>query len=528
VELSSTAKTEVVQRIKTILASQGLTLYQVSEKTRSLYGRSSPYFLPHNLYYEVGLGSFSPSLHQMFALSKISNCRFNDWLSVFGFDPENVARLQVLLSSKRTVLLDSSLEDPEGWVPWFRNRPGNLSDAAIGPIGRWLDRARAERLRSVLPINTNDVIYAKVGSEDCLSFPDLLPGSIVRANQRLAKSMLPIESGKEPSSLFLIQHARGFCCCRLQAVSKHQVVPLSTQLPYAQVQLEFPSEVTVLGVVDLEIRSLLKPEPPDVPTELARHWRPLKLWQEGTKLSHLLRRARLRAGLSFREASAMSRRVASELGDKQYFAAPGSLSDYEATDTPPRHIHKAITLCAVYGLCFSMFLKSVGLPMDAAGEQPIPDRLVPRECPNVRSDTENTALPANGVFKTLLNRSGPPPFFLRKSVPAMSGLRVSSLNDFFWIGGEQNPLHPLLVNGIMAIVNRHRKRPFHFRSRPLWQQPVYVLLKRDGTYIGGCCSLENGTLIVHPYSPSTQSPEHLRNHDDAEVVGQVVTIARRL
>ena len=61
-----------------------------------------------------------------------------------------------------------------------------------------------------------------------------------------------------------------------------------------------------------------------MPAELARHWRPLALRGNDTKLSRLLRAARLRMGLSFREASAMSRQVAAELGDEQYFAAAGS------------------------------------------------------------------------------------------------------------------------------------------------------------------------------------------------------------
>jgi hypothetical protein len=62
----------------------------------------------------------------------------------------------------------------------------------------------------------------------------------------------------------------------------------------------------------------------------------------------------------------------------------------------------------------------------------------------------------------------------------------------------------------------------------VWQQPLYVLLKRDGTYTCACCSLENGTLVTHPYSLRPLRPEHLRNRNDAEVVGQVVTIARAL
>ena len=78
------------------------------------------------------------------------------------------------------------------------------------------------------------------------------------------------------------------------------------------------------------------------------------------------------------------------------------------------------------------------------------------------------------------------------------------------------------------IVNRHQKKPIYSRSKPLWQQPVYVLLRRNGTYMCGCCSLENGTLVIHPYSSNYQPQEQLRNHDDAEVIGQVVTVARRL
>jgi hypothetical protein len=528
VAFRNSQKKELVERVKAVLASRRLTLYQVSEETRRLYGRSSAYFLPHNLYYDLGLGTFSPSLHQIFALSKVSGYRLNDWLCVFGFDPEDIVRLQVLLPSKRTTLLDSALEDPESWIPWFRNKPGDSWVPAIAPIGRSVDLAPPKRIRSLQQGTTNDFVYAKIGREDAFAFPDLLPGSIVRADVRRGKSLLLAASGKGSNPMFLIEHANGVCSCRLQTAGKSRIRPLSTDLPYAQVELEIPGEARILGVLDLEIRSLIKPEQPDVPKALARHWRPLRLASQGSKLSELLRHGRLKAGLSFREASAMSRRVASELGDKQYFAAPGSLSDYEAIDTPPRHIHKAITLCAVYGLCFSTFLKSIGLHMEEAGNQPIADRLVIREYPSERGGAGRDVLTANGVFKQLLNRSEQIPFFLRRSVPVLSGLRIPSLHDFFWIGEEQSALHPLLVNGLIAIVNRHRKKPFHFRSRPLWQQPIYVLLKRDGTYICGCCSLESGTLMIHPYSPSDQPPEHLRNHHDAEVVGQVVTIARKI
>jgi transcriptional regulator with XRE-family HTH domain len=530
VEPRSLSKTELVDRVKAILQGKGLTLYQCSQRTRSLYGRSSPYFVPHNLYYDVGIGSFSPSLHQFFALSKVSGYNFNDWLRVFGFNPEDIARLQVLLPSKRTLLLDSSLADPEYLIPWLRNKPGNVRSPAIAPLGRLLELAPSRRVRSFDRPEKSSFVYVKIGRQDALAFPDLLPSSIVRADTRVTQEMLSSGHRTDSKPFFLIQHSNGFNCCRLQTVGKNRVTPLCGQLPYAQVELQLHEEARVLGILDLEIRPLFKPEQPDVPADLAKHWRPLTLRRDDTKLSSLLRAARLRAALSFREASAMSRQVAAELGDQQYFAAAGTLSDYEARDVPPRHVHKAITLCAIYGLQFSTFLKSIGLHLEDAGPEPIPDRLLPRkvatDSPGIANETDDPI--EDGFLGHLLRQSGHVPFFLRESLSDLSGLTSLSLHDFFWVGGESNPLHPLLVNGLLMIVNRHRKKPIHFRSRPLWQQPVYVLLRRNGTYLCGCCSLEDGTLVIHPFSANYQPQEQLRNHDDAEVIGQVVTVARRL
>lgn len=530
VEPRNLAKADLVGRVKAILASKGLSLYQLSQRTKTLYGRSSPYFLPHNLYYDLGLGTFSPSLHQFFALSNISGYRFHDWLRAFGFDPEDIARLQVLLRSKRTLLVDSSLVDPRVWVPWFQNKKGKPQVPTIAPLGQFLAGARPKRLQSLFRGNENSFLYARIGCEDAFAFPDLLPGCIVRVDTRYAEARTSTGNGRDAKSLFLVEHSNGFCCCRVQVVGKNHIIPLSTQLPYAQVELKLQEEVRVLGVLDLEIRSLLEPEQPDVPKELAKHWRPLKLSAERMQLSRLLRHGRQRAGLSFREASAMSRQIAQALGDQQYFTAPGSLSDYEAVNTPPRHVHKAFMLCAVYGLHFSTFLESIGLDMNEAGKEPIPDDFVVRNNPTSMQEDANKAdaPPRNGLVGQLLRQSDPFPFFLRKSIPDLSGIRAPSLNDFFWTGGEQNPLHPLLVNGILVIVNRQRKKPIYSRSKPLWEQPLYMVLRRNGTYLCACCSVENGTLVIHPQSADYQRPEQLRNHDDGEVIGQIVTVARRL
>src|SRR5258707_3165296 len=87
----------VVDRIQSILASKDLTLYRVSQKSAALYGRFSPFFIPHNLYSDLRTSTFAPSIHQIAALSRISGYRLVDWLTELGFNLENITRLQVVL-----------------------------------------------------------------------------------------------------------------------------------------------------------------------------------------------------------------------------------------------------------------------------------------------------------------------------------------------------------------------------------------------------------------------------------------------
>ena len=153
---------DLAERVRSILRSKHLTLSKVSLLSAAPSGRSSRYFLPHTLYHEFRLGTFSPSLHQVFALSQVSGYRFFDWLRVLGCDLEDIPRLQVLLPSKRTMLLDSSLVDPDARFPWFRNRPRGASAPPIAPLGQLLEVTAPRRLRFLPEIGNRGFLYARI------------------------------------------------------------------------------------------------------------------------------------------------------------------------------------------------------------------------------------------------------------------------------------------------------------------------------------------------------------------------------
>ena len=109
----------------------------------------------------------------------------------------------------------------------------------------------------------------------------------------------------------------------------------------------------------------------------------------------------------------------------------------------------------------------------------------------------------------------------------LCGLPRLSLKDFFWIGGSANTIHPYLKGAVLAVVNRQKKKPNDCASKPPWQQPLYIIMKRDGTYLCGCCSQENDTLVIHTYRGGIHKREELRSRD-AEVIGKIVSVVRRL
>lgn len=522
----SSTSAAVAEKVRSILASKRLTLYRASQQSVALYGLSSPYFLPHHLYYDLRAGSFRPSIHQIFALSRISGYRVADWLRVFGFDLEDITRLQIVLPAKRTLVLDTSLTDANQWIPWLHSRPLGESIPSITPIARLLELGSRKRIASVSQLGRH-FIYAKVGIEDAFAFPELSPGSIVRVDPSVTADLAGRQNSGISDRLFLIEHSKGFCCCRIRVLGGGVIVPFDNGLSYAQVELHCPQEARLWGAVDLEFRQLLDGGEPKVPKDLARHWKPQSL-PALEDFGQLLKRTRTRMNLSVREAAAMSRIIAEVLKDDRYRTSPSSLSDYELHNIPPRDFHKIITLCSIYGLPFESAMKRLGMEVAEAGTESMLDRHLSRSEPAVAARRRDLESVGTGPVEKLLEELREAPLFLRDSLGYFSGSAHVSLDDFFWIGGDDDPLHPYLAEGLLVMVNRRRKTPFHFAAKPWWQQPLYIILMREGVYLACCCSVENGLLVIHPYGRDFHRSTQYRLHRDAEVVGQIVAIMRRL
>jgi hypothetical protein len=531
----------IANRVRGILRAKGLTLYKASAITRANYPREAGYHIPRNLYFQLRSAIWSPTIQQLLALSQLTGYRLADWLGVFGFHLDGISETQVRLRQPRTVLLDSTIYDPHAGIPWFQNRSTNAIAPPIAPLSQLLEPAGWQSLGDLPRKGPSPYVYAKIGRQDAYAFPDLAPGSIVRADTRFARPSLRKGNTDFAKAIFLVEHSRGLCCCRLHFGTKNRITLRATELPFASVELELGSEARILGIVDRELRSLPNRKRRTTPRcaereiarDLTRLWTPAP-FDEGVKAkeaAYRIRNARHCAGLSLRQASEMSREIAGALDDRRYFASPGSLSEYEATSTPPRHIHKLFTLSILYSLRFVELLHWFGLTHDETRLAAIPaESMTPARIPPVEEDAPiiRGKGSSGGFVRDALDRLGEVPIFLCESFPFLTGLDDLSLRDVYWVGGHRETLHPLLNGALFVIPDRRKRRPRILPRKGAWEQPLYLLRKRDGSYLMASCDMEDGAIVLHPYTDEFVPQERFRKTADAEVIGQIVTVIRSL
>ncbi len=306
---------------------------------------------------------------------------------------------------------------------------------------------------------------------------------------------------------------------------------VSTNRAAPRLELRLGSEFKILGIIDMEIRRFHKTAPPSVSPPL-QGWASAEstdITATNLPLRPLLLRGRHRSGLSFRAASAMSHEIAATLNDTRYFAAVGSLSDYETVDRPPRHLHKIITLCILYGIDFWRFLRAAGIATGLLGTEPILDDLMGRTLiPKTTRPTNREAHLGGGeAFLTVLaNRFDEIPFFLCNAIPELCGMSRVSLRDFFWVKEGTQEFEIPMRGAVLLALNRRIKTPAMQESQLQWNQPIYLLVRRDGSYFLGRFSHQNKTLVLHPLDLNAPSGNITINQGDAEIVGQVTSVVR--
>jgi hypothetical protein len=337
-----------------VLRRIGLTMTHLSVLTTTHFGNRTPYFIPPTLLYKLKRG-ITPHVCQIVALSRITGYRFRDWMNLFGFDLKLILFLQLKIHSARTALVtaDSYVSASDSGATW----------------------------NAQYPEQNERYLFAKIGTQDAVAYPRILPGSIVRADRDYSPSVL--NQVRSEARLWLVEHPGGLTCCYVKRVDDKHVVLLPNRPPLSGWPLCLSSEVRILGLVDLELRPQ-SPAPLQPMCGIRKvEFLPALTHHQGASVnfSTLLRISRARSGLTLRAAHEMTVQIARLLGNPEYGIALSLLSDYEAMNKVPRHVAKIITLCIVYGLHFCELMKAGGIHIDDSDKVPLDPHVGKRDLP---------------------------------------------------------------------------------------------------------------------------------------------------
>ncbi len=360
-----------VENIRNILSQDGHTVARLSAATRRRHGSRSPYFIPATFLYQLKNG-VTPHVCQVVALSEATGYRFVDWLRICGFDVQQIPRLQVRLHPERTVLV-TPVEDC-----FELYQPESFLDYETGGSSTAYARTGEASVSSCY-------LFAKIGTNDALVYPELRPGNIVRVDRRYVSPIRGVDHAAMKQFLWLVEQPSGLTCSQVKWIDDRQIVLLPSRPPWGQWPLRLPTEARILGLADMDPRPLeqVKLQPRAGPKRLEQLSPlpafPLPQCEEKMRLSDLLRISRARTGSTFRAAHRLTRAVARILGSREYAIALGMLSDYEAMGKLPRHIAKIVSLCAVYCMDIREFMEAAGVHIDDSAKLPLPIADVARE-----------------------------------------------------------------------------------------------------------------------------------------------------
>jgi hypothetical protein len=524
--LTAANNEERVARFRGALASKGLTVYSLAKKTQDLYGDSSPYSIPHNFCHYIVAPQISPHICQVVALSRLTGYSLAACLDLFGFSPELITQWQLRLRPERTILLPSEIYDKNAMVPFLDTRIDVAELESTVPFSKVADYFNMQPSREIEKLNRQRFLYARIGRDDTLAFPDIVPGSIVRID-RHQTSLKEESSSSAVNPVYLVEHSGGLSCCHVQRIERERILLAPHRFDFERLDFQLNRDAVILGRVNAEMRPMrgiektngcrLRPGP-----AIAG---PRKPMESVASLGELLRRSRERIGLSLRKVHEMSLELALGLYDDNYQLATSALWDMETKQILPRHIEKIFAVCILYYLDLWEYLRAAGIAVENTGQEPLPPQYLSKNNLLAVPSREKTISTRPTLATHLTQMIEEIPLFFRHGFPLSIGEQEVAARELYWVGQRERAFHPLLEGAILLAVDGSQVRPESDWKEP-WERPLYLILQRDGRHLCGFCVFKHNSVTLVPHPDCQQRPVHFVNGQEAEVVGQVTAIAR--
>ncbi len=250
-------------------------------------------------------------------------------------------------------------------------------------------------------------------------------------------------------------------------------------------------------------------------------------WWQMLRPGQHLRIAREQLGLTMRQVEEASCGISRRHGNPDFLLNPSRLVDFEKHGVVPS-IYRLYSLAIIYRRQFRDLLGWYAISLDhqdadlaittasvVAADTGFLTPAVTKPPLDYDLDTRTVV-----VLQGLIGAWGLPP---------LSYLTRFANHEFTYgqIGSDDFTMDPLLPPGTFILVDESRNKVVPGAWRSQHDRPIYLVETRQG-HTCCWCSLDGGKLILQSHILSPVALRILKHPEQAEIIGQVVGIARRL
>ncbi len=244
-----------------------------------------------------------------------------------------------------------------------------------------------------------------------------------------------------------------------------------------------------------------------------------------------LRELRNRLGITTRAVEELSRRIALDRNNDEFYISNAWLTQLENKDSVPG-IHKLFSLSVIYRTKIADLLAifdidpadstryQMDMPLQnthlAKLESPDPDKVITFP---VRFD-RGFSLEKTNLISRMVEIWGEVP------VSLIQKLDVRHC-QYGYVGLDDLSMSPMLRPGSFVQIDPHFKRVPPASWRTEFDRPIFFVEMRDG-YACSWCEVSGNRLTLVPHPLSGCTVRQFTYPDEAEIIGQVTGVAMRL
>jgi transcriptional regulator with XRE-family HTH domain len=242
-----------------------------------------------------------------------------------------------------------------------------------------------------------------------------------------------------------------------------------------------------------------------------------------------LKQLRERLGLTLRKVEMLSRRLAQEKHNQDFFISRGWLNNVENGAYTPGFF-KLYSLGAIYGTHWSSIFGLFGLHLRDFGHDQAMFAPPKTQLATDLPESEDTILVPMSRESLRLDRTN----LLSKLVEIWGEVPVRLIqhldlrnSTYGFVGIADKRMFPIIRPGSIVQIDQNQRKVINTKWDNEYDRPIYFLELR-GEYLCSWCELGGGYLSAIPHPNSRCEVRRFAYPREADIVGRVVGVTMRL